>query len=217
MAEAPLAPAQTPRTRTTGTRNLILAAAEDEFATRGFSATRLEDVAAQVGIRRASIVYYFRDKQELYDAVFASAVGGLYAEVAPILEGSGALGPRIEAAVAAWVDYVTVRPALPLLLLREFADAARGHETLRRHTEPFFELAGRLVREGRGDPFFSDALPAAQIASAVAGTSVFFQVALPVFAPDSSAPASDAARLEHREQLLALVRRLLGRAPLEAV
>jgi TetR/AcrR family transcriptional regulator len=47
------------------TRRAILAAAEEHFAARGLAGTRLEDIAETVGIRRASIVYYFRDKHEL--------------------------------------------------------------------------------------------------------------------------------------------------------
>ena len=54
-----------PRTsRAERTRASILDAAETCFAERGFSATRLEDVAEAVGIRRASIVYHFRDKRK---------------------------------------------------------------------------------------------------------------------------------------------------------
>ncbi|TFG91552.1 MAG: TetR/AcrR family transcriptional regulator, partial [Myxococcales bacterium] len=53
------------------TRTALLDASEALFAERGFDATRLEDVALRVGIRRASIVYYYRDKRELYDAVLA--------------------------------------------------------------------------------------------------------------------------------------------------
>jgi TetR/AcrR family transcriptional regulator len=45
------------------TRAAILDAAEALFSERGFDATRLEDVAERVGIRRASIVYYFKDKR----------------------------------------------------------------------------------------------------------------------------------------------------------
>ena len=51
------------------TRAQLLDAAEAIFAERGFDATRLEDVAKAVGIRRASIVYHFRDKQTVYHAV----------------------------------------------------------------------------------------------------------------------------------------------------
>ena len=49
------------------TRAEILAAAERHFAERG-EAARLEDIAADVGIRRAAIFHYFRDKEELYAA-----------------------------------------------------------------------------------------------------------------------------------------------------
>ena len=51
------------------TRAEILAAAERHFAEVGFEAARLEDIAADVGIRRAAIFYHFRGKQELYAAV----------------------------------------------------------------------------------------------------------------------------------------------------
>lgn len=195
------------------TRDAILAAAEEQFATSGYAATRLEDVAERVGIRRASIVYYFRDKRALYEAVLDDSFRGLYDHVAPALEGPGPLGERIEAAVSAWVDYVAERPALPVLLLREVADAARGEAALRRHTEPFFRLVQRVTEESRGDPLFADALHPAQVASAVAGTSIFFQTALPVFVPElATAVSAQTARDEHRRQLLALVRRLLGPA-----
>ena len=51
------------------TRAEIVAAAERHFAERGYEATRLDDVADDVGIRRAAIFYHFGDKQELYAAV----------------------------------------------------------------------------------------------------------------------------------------------------
>ena len=67
------------------TRATILETAEALFAERGFEATRLEDVAERVGIRRASIVYYFRDKRELYEAVLQDVFEELLAAL-PDLE-----------------------------------------------------------------------------------------------------------------------------------
>ena len=58
------------------TQAQIMAAAERHFAERGFEATRLEDIATEVGIRRAAIFYYFADKQELYAAVLDDIFGG---------------------------------------------------------------------------------------------------------------------------------------------
>jgi AcrR family transcriptional regulator len=59
------------------TRKRILDEAERIFSELDYSAARLEDVAQAVGIRRASIVYYFPGKQELYDAVEARAYSSM--------------------------------------------------------------------------------------------------------------------------------------------
>ena len=71
-----MSPARRIGTPAQSTRDQILDAAEAVFAEKGFAAARLEDVAERVGIRRASIVYYFRDKQQLYDAVLTTVFGG---------------------------------------------------------------------------------------------------------------------------------------------
>ena len=47
----------------------LLEAGEAEFAARGYADARLEDIAAAVGVRRASLLYHFATKQELYDRV----------------------------------------------------------------------------------------------------------------------------------------------------
>ncbi len=47
-------------------REAILAAALDEFASRGFAETRLEDVAKRAGVAKGTIYLYFRDKESLF-------------------------------------------------------------------------------------------------------------------------------------------------------
>ena len=75
------------------TRAEIVAAAERHFAERGFEAARLEDIAADVGIRRAAIFYYFRDKHELYAAVLEEVFAGAMAA----LPRDGSAAARLEA------------------------------------------------------------------------------------------------------------------------
>jgi len=109
------------RRRSSGqqTRAEILAAAERHFAERGFEAARLEDIAADVGIRRAAIFYYFGDKHELYAAVLDEVFAGALAAVPR--EGSAA--ERLEASLTGWIDYVARRPSVARLILREAASA----------------------------------------------------------------------------------------------
>jgi AcrR family transcriptional regulator len=47
-------------------REAILTAALDEFSTRGYEATRLDDVAKRAGVAKGTIYLYFRDKESLF-------------------------------------------------------------------------------------------------------------------------------------------------------
>ena len=53
----------------------ILAAALDLFAEKGFSATRMEDVAARAGLSKAAIYLYFKDKMALLTALVNEMAG----------------------------------------------------------------------------------------------------------------------------------------------
>lgn len=205
--------AATPTARSRLTRGAILESAETLFAERGFAATRLEDVAERVGIRRASIVYYFRDKTELYDAVLESVFGDLLSRTEAALRLPGPLGPRIEAAVSAFVDCIGARPSLARILLREVADAGPEHATpLLRHIRPFFDVIGRVMTDGRNDPLVAGVqVDPVLVASTIAGGSVFFVAALPALLPDLGLAPVTGDRLEAlREAVLRITRRLVG-------
>jgi TetR/AcrR family transcriptional regulator len=204
-------------TRADRTRAAVLEAAETLFAERGFDGTRLEDIAERVGIRRASIVYYFRDKRELYGAVLASVFGGLYEALAQVLARVGPVPERIEAGVAAWVDYVGARPTLARLILREVASATpERRSALLEHTRPFAEL---IQKEVLGRPDFASAhlarIDPVHVASAIAGATVFFVAATPALLPDLGLDPTSREHLEaHKQEMLHTVQRLLGlRAP----
>jgi TetR/AcrR family transcriptional regulator len=59
------------------TKNSILDAAEAEFAVAGLTAARTEAIAAQTGVTKAMIYYYFHSKEELYRAVLNRSLTGM--------------------------------------------------------------------------------------------------------------------------------------------
>ncbi len=193
------------------TRTLILEAAEALFAERGFDAARLEDVAERVGIRRASIVYHFRDKRELYDAVLEAVFGEFRERLAAVLDASGPLPARVEAAISTWVDYVGARPSLARLLLREVANATpAAPPPLVAHLGPFFELIERVAAEHRGLP--APAIDPVHLASTIAGATVFFVAAMPALIPGLGFDPLRPDQLEsHKREVLRIARRLLAR------
>jgi TetR/AcrR family transcriptional regulator len=122
------------------TRQSILEAAETIFAELGFSAARLEDVAAAVGIRRASIVYYFKNKQELYDAVEADIFASLQNLTEQRIEGGSTARQRLERLLDGWLDFWVARPTAARIIVRNAADIAP------RSTNPVEFSEGTLVQ-----------------------------------------------------------------------
>ena len=101
---------------------LILRAAARAFAENGYARTRLADVAAEVGIRRPSLLYHFRTKQALYDAVVTRVFAGAGAAVAPTLGLDGSPGNRLDALVTALTDFASANPDAIGVVLRELVD-----------------------------------------------------------------------------------------------
>src|SRR5215510_4660852 len=67
-------------------RAAILAAALEEFAARGFAATRLDDVARRARIAKGTIYLYFRDKESLFQELVRTMLSPLVGtiEAAPL-------------------------------------------------------------------------------------------------------------------------------------
>jgi AcrR family transcriptional regulator len=129
----------------------ILAAALESFAERGFASTRLEDVAARAGISKGTLYLYFKNKEELFEAV-------VRAKLLPNLERLEALaatfeGPSallLERLVQTVAHVVSSRVgAIPKLVIAEagnFPDLARFYldEVIRRG----LRLIGTILRRG---------------------------------------------------------------------
>ncbi len=193
------------------TRADILAVAEAVFMEKGFAAARLEDVAQRVGIRRASIIYYFRDKRELYDAVLQRLFGDLAERYETVTATAAPSRERIEAVIRTWVNYVAERPAVARILLREAADVAPAQRReVARHAAPAIAAVARVIREGQQAGLFNGIDPIHFIFEVV-GATVFFASATPALAPEWNYDPLSPEQLDTlRQETLAIARRLLG-------
>lgn len=79
----------------------ILAAALELFAERGFSATRMEDVAARAGLSKAGVYLYFKDKTALLKALVNEMAGANIGVARVIVEAhQGPVSPLIATILA---------------------------------------------------------------------------------------------------------------------
>jgi TetR/AcrR family transcriptional regulator len=198
------------RTKSERTRRAILQAAEPLFAERGFASTRLVDVAERVGIRRASLVYYFRDKAELYREVLSEVFGELLKRHERLRDMPGPLALRVERSVSVWVDYVAERPSVMGLMLREAADGKRSTAplALANYMKPVFDELIVIIEEGQRTGEIRNVDPM-QFLLTVAGATVFVFVGATYLAPGALPPMPQQVE-SHRRELQLLTRSLLG-------
>ena len=213
MAPRRAATIASPRRRNGGeeTRAEILAAAERHFAERGFEAARLEDIAADVGIRRAAIFYHFSDKHELYVAMLTAVLG----DAMQVFPSKGSPGARIQAGIRGWVDYVARRPTVARLILREAASAQPGVASpLVRAGGALIEWLRDLVHEGVASGELKPLTDPHRFISLMGATTVFHFAAMPSLVPGVPFDPSSPREIErHKREMVRVARRMLGIEP----
>jgi len=111
------------------------------FAARGYEATSLDSLAAELGLRKQTILYYFNSKETLLEAVIDDAGHQLVAAVEQALGRAGPGLARVDAVVRSVFAVAARHPEL-LGLLREVSRLGPPPATrLRRRLEPFIDRA----------------------------------------------------------------------------
>jgi len=59
-------------------RSQILDAALDAFAQKGFHDTKVSEIAARAGVSQGTVYWYFKSKEELFQAVFKDRVEAMF-------------------------------------------------------------------------------------------------------------------------------------------
>ncbi len=125
---------------------LVLQAAGDEFARRGFDGARVDQIARRAGVNKQLVFYYYASKRGLFQAVVAGAAGDLERALADLAIPAGRPLERIRRGLEAQFDYLARRPELVALL----------SEGGRVQGAPFAPAIKRIVvllaeGQGRGD------------------------------------------------------------------
>lgn len=97
----------------------ILNAAISVFHKKGMAGARMQEIADEANINKAMLHYYFRNKQQLFEAVFMQAfqkfaphLNGIFNSEAPVFE-------KIESFVESYISFVMKNPYLPTFLIQE--------------------------------------------------------------------------------------------------
>lgn len=99
------------------TEERILLAAKNVFHKRGFDGTRMQEIADEAGINKALVHYYFRSKNNLFQAVFEDAFSTLLLRLNEIFFSEGTLQQKIEIFLNYYIDFLSQNSFLPMFIL----------------------------------------------------------------------------------------------------
>ena len=83
-------------TRAAERRDAIVAAAMEEFITRGFAATRLDDIARRAGVAKGTIYLHFKDKESMFEELVRIVIVPVVARLTALPPPTGSVRDLIE-------------------------------------------------------------------------------------------------------------------------
>ncbi|MGC0144180.1 MULTISPECIES: helix-turn-helix domain-containing protein [unclassified Pseudactinotalea] len=100
------------------TARTLLRVATESFASEGYAAVSLEDVARSAGVTRGAVYHHYRSKAGLFGAVAAALQADVAAAVVAAAEQSGTEpGAQLRAGSHAFLDAITAAPVGQILLI----------------------------------------------------------------------------------------------------
>src|SRR3984957_18750092 len=186
----------------------ILAAAEIEFATSGFAATRTESIAARANVVKGLIFHYFKSKEGLYEAVLVQAYQpvreALNESFDQNLSAADALLIFVERLLATWTEH----PLSPVIFILESIQG--GGEHVRKLGMPsLYSRVEVLLRRGIASGEFREMDAGNGAINIIALCGFYFCAANNIshIPGKSRNPLSKQSLARHTEEVMAIVRK----------
>jgi TetR/AcrR family transcriptional regulator len=101
------------------TEEKILNAAREIFHRKGFDGARMQEIADEAGINKALLHYYYRSKENLFDAVFKEAFTELFKKIFSIIGSNIPLEEKIQYIFNDYIGFMQTKPYIPSFILNE--------------------------------------------------------------------------------------------------
>jgi TetR/AcrR family transcriptional regulator len=159
-------------------RERVLDAAERVFARRGYFAATTQELAAEAGIQKRMLFYYFENKDELYARVLDRLLTGIQAIHMRFREEPGPDG--LADFVGALLRSAAERPEPVLILLREIMDEGPHLDRLaERWVAPLFHAGMEEIRRNVEAGIFHPH-PAGSVLGVIGGLTLFHVLTAPL-------------------------------------
>lgn len=166
------------------TRARILEAARNEFSANGLAGARTERIAEAAGVNKALLYYYFRSKQELYNAALEELAEKVVSSSLSVMNLECSAGERLVHFALNHFDRIHTRRTFQSLMQQEMIRLHRGEENavaplVEKVFKPMMLRFREALAEGQstGELIYVDGM---QMIYAAFGANVFYYLSGPV-------------------------------------
>jgi AcrR family transcriptional regulator len=97
----------------------IIESAHEIFVEKGLEGARMQEIADRAGINKALLHYYFRSKDQLFDAVFQRILQQMLPDITTVISSGKTVEGVVEKLVAFYNDLFRRNPYLPQFFFHE--------------------------------------------------------------------------------------------------
>ncbi len=118
------------------------------FARQGYAGASIRDIAAEVGVQPSSLYYFFKSKDDLYEAVYEQGVSEITEALDAAANGTTAPWQRLECAAAAHLEALLGEGDYSALVAKLVPGGEGPLETrLIRHRDRYEERFAALIED----------------------------------------------------------------------
>lgn len=152
------------------TREVLLAAARDVFARRGFHGASVDEIASQARLSTGALYSNFQGKEHLFLVLMEREIDAYSQEIAAVVRALRSVEERARGGAERWMKIVEREPAMLMLFMEFWAYTARDPQARERVAASFArprEMLTGLVADAAHELELELTMPAEHLAVAI--------------------------------------------------
>ena len=136
-------------------KQIILQTATRHFANAGFEGARVDEIAEEAGVNKATLYYHIGNKEVLYEAIFVEVVDNIMNNIQQELRPTDSVSVQLEKFATVFAQSLESNPYIAPLIMREIASgSAHMNDEAITKMHHIRELLANILKEGEDQHIF---------------------------------------------------------------
>lgn len=158
----------------------ILRIAGRHFAEKGFAGARMDEIADEAGVNKATLYYRIGDKETLYETVITATMDDALYDVQQAIQKSADPEQQLRSHIEILAKHIETHPCFSALMMRELAGGAENvYQPVLERVHQIFALLAQILANGVTQQKFRQLNPFL-IHMQIVGSLMFYSAGAPM-------------------------------------